>query len=263
MKKADLTNRIKKIDAKIWKIAIIACVFIAMFISAYNSSIFNLTRAERIILQHITDIEDSTQPEILPHPERPQKHITVKAAVPFQESEKTFEQDTDPAVSPEAVQQDTAIEEEPVKEDVLIKTPKPAETEASDIYLPDSPTEKKPVVNIDTLTIEQIDGKKDLALSFNLINNTEDNRPVSGYVFVYAVNRSDKRNVYGIWPPAEHNSGIPENVTEGDNFIIRYYLPKQGRILHPGSGDDFDHITVVVYSEEGNILFKKEIDMDE
>ncbi len=118
-------------------------------------------------------------------------------------------------------------------------------------------TEDKKTVDIDNFEIRALNLELDFDLFFNLVNRTQNNRSISGYVFIVASNQDVKPEIYSLWPQTDHVSGTPENYRKGDSFSIRYMKKVKGRIIQPSIGKKFNRVDIIVYSEDGNILLKK------
>lgn len=250
-----LIKRIKNIDKKQWSFIILLVVFITVFISAYYSSIFNTTKAEKIIMYHINKTEDVTNNDKLLQPEKAIKTDNDQNTVHSFDNETILQQEAD--ISETEFTEQLYTDQEPAEKNIALEE---LDTEVSEkTTLRDSKPEKTSVVDIEKFEIKSLDSENAVEVSFSLLNKTEDNSPVSGYVFVFATNQADKQNVYALWPQTEHVAGVPVDYTDGSQFMMRYYLSKKGEILYPGNEEEFDHFEIIVYSEDGELILKKEV----
>lgn len=93
-----------------------------------------------------------------------------------------------------------------------------------------------------------------LFLSFNLINNTKQDKLISGYLIIIAEHKSGTYDKFGTFPGFKLQSGEPLNYRLGDTFAIRYFKVVQAAINLPDSPANYNRLKVLVFSDEGRVL---------
>lgn len=112
------------------------------------------------------------------------------------------------------------------------------------------------LVDVERMAIERDDGA--VRVSFNLMNITEGEGPVSGYVHILATGEKNGSPWWEAYPRGEvEDDGIPESYRLGQPFIIQRFKPIQGRFA-AGAGRGLpESIRVVVYDDTGRLIYKK------
>jgi hypothetical protein len=146
--------------------------------------------------------------------------------------------------------------------------PEPAAAEepplpqAEEAVEPDPPEpEVQGLVDVQRMTIEPEGGA--VQVSFNLMNITEGEEPVSGYVHILAAGDEDGSPWWKVYPRGEvAENGIPESYRKGQPFIIQRFKPIQGRFgAEPGRGLP-DSIRVVVYDDTGRLIYSESFEVN-
>lgn len=113
------------------------------------------------------------------------------------------------------------------------------------------------LLDIDNVDVSRINLALDFECSFNLINRSRSRKKLSGYLFIVAQNNEVIPKIYSSWPRVELESGLPKDYTKGMTFAIRNLKPIRGRINQHDIGPKFNHVDVIAYSEDGNMIMQK------
>ncbi len=115
------------------------------------------------------------------------------------------------------------------------------------------------------LDVQRFSARKDrqqLSIRFRLINIHPDNRPISGYVIMIAMNSETDPARYWTYPNLTLNDGVPVNFEDGEYFKIRNYRTVRGRYALENDAPPPTSIRILAYSESGHLLMKREMGLD-
>lgn len=100
-----------------------------------------------------------------------------------------------------------------------------------------------------------------LEVNFNLVNVTEGEEPVSGYVHILATGEEHGSSWWETYPRGEVSEGFPKSYRVGQPFIIQRFKPIRGRFdIRSGRGGP-ESIRVVVYGDSGRLIYHQDFEV--
>ncbi len=116
------------------------------------------------------------------------------------------------------------------------------------------------VVSIDDL--EAIIDKITSTFNFNftLRNKAESNVTISGYVFVILKSDISDIESWRTYPKTSLKDGRPQNFRVGERFSISRFRDIKGKIRKIPAQESYDLVTILVFSEEGDLILEENID---
>lgn len=116
------------------------------------------------------------------------------------------------------------------------------------------------VVDVEEMEIDR--GEGTLRVHFNLKNIEEGPDPVSGYVHIIANGCPGGSSWHKVYPRGEVKDNFPSDYRAGQPFIIQRFKPILGRFeFTPGEGPACG-VRVVVYNEEGTLVYDSSFGME-
>ncbi len=150
-----------------------------------------------------------------------------------------------PAAVETAEEPGTQEQEEPEEAQVQDKTPQPEP--GGDL------------VGIERMATERKGNTVEVA--FNLVNVTEGEEPVSGYVHILATGEEHGSSWWETYPRGEVSEGFPKSYRSGQPFIIQRFKPIRGRFdIQTGRGGP-ESIRVVVYGDSGRLIHHEDFEV--
>lgn len=116
-----------------------------------------------------------------------------------------------------------------------------------------------------SLDVQRFSARRDhqqLRIHFRLVNIDPDNRSISGYVIMIALN-SEKPPRYWTYPRLSLKNGLPVDFEGGEYFKIRNYRTVRGRYVIENDDSPPTSIRILAYNESGLLMMKKEMALDE
>ncbi|HUU29249.1 MAG TPA: hypothetical protein VM123_15695 [archaeon] len=93
-----------------------------------------------------------------------------------------------------------------------------------------------------------------LLLNFHLINNTQQDKLLSGYLLIIVEHQSGDLSKFGTFPKSELDAGKPLNYRLGDTYAIRKFKLVEALIKLPDNPVNYNKIKILVFNEDGDIL---------
>ena len=120
---------------------------------------------------------------------------------------------------------------------------------------------KEAAILSDLVSVEQFKLSHDpaaniLKAQFKLNNTSEDT--VSGYMFVILKSREESTDSWLSLPSTQLTEGIPADYKSGRHFAISRFKTIRFKAENPQNPKQFDQAVVIIYGDEGDILFRKE-----
>ena len=125
------------------------------------------------------------------------------------------------------------------------------------------------VDEIDSQLVEIRDFTIDLdnrhpSVQFNLVNISNPNRPINGYLFVALMDNLTSENHETLIPSGNHSVSLQEikDVKQGDSFSIKYFKMINYDFTKPDH--DVRYVWFRIYSRHGNVIYQtvKSVDND-
>jgi hypothetical protein len=118
---------------------------------------------------------------------------------------------------------------------------------------PDEPA-SSPLLSIRNM--EQHLEQGDMRISFDVVNEQDNNEPAVGYIAVVAHGSREGNPWIEVWPPMRLNaSGRPEQYRRGTPFSVQRFRTIQARI--PIADKLFERIELLFYSRQGELILVK------
>ena len=114
------------------------------------------------------------------------------------------------------------------------------------------------LVDISQLTVAHQDGV--LTVTFNIIN-TQEETPLSGYVFVLAQLKGADHDQILIYPPCPLNEGLPVVFQRGQRFIIKRFKMIRSKYALTGPLNEPLMVKILVYDDQGTLIFNKTVEV--
>ncbi len=89
------------------------------------------------------------------------------------------------------------------------------------------------------------------------------NRPISGYVSLILSGGGTQDPYYIVFPQMEVEKGHPRDYREGEPFSIQRLKVVSGLIKRVPPEVIFNNATIIVYSNDGRVLYKKHMRSNE
>lgn len=115
-----------------------------------------------------------------------------------------------------------------------------------------SPASNNGEVKIEDLEVKKLE--RSLSLSFRLVNNSQKEQMLNGYLMVIVEHKSGEYDKFGTFPVFTLASGQPIDYHEGDTYSIRNFKLVNARIPLADQPEQYSKMKVLVFSEAGEIL---------
>jgi hypothetical protein len=116
-----------------------------------------------------------------------------------------------------------------------------------------------PRVGIENLNFER-EGEK-FTVTFKLMNQDDEDSPVSGYVHMIAVDKASTPAEQWPYPEVALKEGRPENYKKGQLFFIRRFRSIKGEYLLDEDTETPSSLRILVYDHPGNLIFENEFEV--
>ena len=101
--------------------------------------------------------------------------------------------------------------------------------------------------------IRVVNRNKNVHLQFGIVNQTKDNKRLSGFVFVIM----KTKHSYNIWPRKERSSdGIQYSFSDGESFSMSNFRPVDALFSRPKDNDSL-LFQIVIFSRTGDIFYQQ------
>lgn len=114
---------------------------------------------------------------------------------------------------------------------------------------------------IKDLTVTKDEGDNETRIRF-IVKNISTLKSISGRVFVILKSESDRVEDWLTMPPVALKDGIPATPSRGQFFSINHFKSVNFKFTNHFSDDHYKHMTVFVFSTEGNKVFEQTFDVD-
>ena len=114
------------------------------------------------------------------------------------------------------------------------------------------------LVDISQLTVAHQDSV--LTVTFNIIN-TQEETPISGYIFVLAQLKGADHDQMLIYPPCPLNDGLPVVFQRGQRFIIKRFKTIRSKYTLTGPLTEPLMVKILVYDDQGTLIFNKTVEV--
>lgn len=137
--------------------------------------------------------------------------------------------------------------------------PPPPEIEKPSVntVLEELPVPEASIVDISHFTIRRRDNDS-ISYSFRVNNIDSGNAPVSGYTFAILRSRMKDPSSWIINPKTNLVNGLPQYFKTGEYFSIQRYKTTRGRFERIPGQMKPDIITILVFSNDGKLILKKD-----
>jgi hypothetical protein len=122
---------------------------------------------------------------------------------------------------------------------------------------------EKPPVDADRLSVMAGHDNKSLRFQYSLSNIDPGDDPVSGYLFLILANEDTNPPTTATYPEVELADGLPADFTKGTVFSIRHGKTVRGRFKGLENASGFDKAWVLAFDNEGRILMKKKLPIND
>lgn len=112
------------------------------------------------------------------------------------------------------------------------------------------------IVAVDNLSVAMIAGTDQIKINFAISKIDEQRQYVSGRVFVVLKSQNDE-GLRQVIPPVSLINGAPTRINAGQFFSIARYKPVIMTTRTDYKPDDFQKATVLIFTPEGEPIFKK------
>lgn len=120
---------------------------------------------------------------------------------------------------------------------------------------------KKVAVEKFSVTREQ--GQGDLLVRFDIRNVSPEPGEVSGRIFTILKPGEEAQEQWLVVPHSSLDQGMPSQYRKGQYFSISHFKPVKFRIENPAGPSFFKKAAILIYNDEGNLMFKNDISIDE
>ena len=118
----------------------------------------------------------------------------------------------------------------------------------------------EPTLDVSKLVFKPDRGARSLEFSFHLRKVDPHKELVSGYLIALFEDSADAPEKSAAYPSTiQFVQGEPDNYRKGLRFAIRYGRPIKGRLKNLSEPEGYDHVTVLAYSDTGELLMKQTI----
>ncbi len=121
---------------------------------------------------------------------------------------------------------------------------------------------KPPPPEVSTVDISNFNIRRrssdSISYSFRIKNADTDNAPVSGYTFAILRSDSTEQSSWISNPKTTLVNGMPQYFKTGEYFSINRYKTTRGRFEHISGKKGFNIITILVFSNSGKLILKRD-----
>jgi hypothetical protein len=165
----------------------------------------------------------------------------------------------------EAVYEMSAGREKPAKM-TMPETAAPKKAESSVEAAPVERIEKTSDVQVpDIVDIKDLEIRREetmLKINFKLVNIHQDEAPVSGYVYVIAMNKDNEPPYLWTYPKVALKNGLPVDYKRGQLFFIKRFKTIRGEYSINSETEYPSAVKVIVYDHPGTLIFQKEFEVE-
>ncbi|MEA1997555.1 MAG: hypothetical protein U9N45_07935 [Gemmatimonadota bacterium] len=93
-----------------------------------------------------------------------------------------------------------------------------------------------------------------LCVTFDLINNTPDDRLLTGYLLLIVEHRSSEIDRFGTFPEFRLEHGVPLDYRVGNTYAIKRFKTVQAEVTLIEEPENYSKVRFLVFDEEGGVL---------
>ena len=128
---------------------------------------------------------------------------------------------------------------------------------------PEQPGIINKTVSIEKFTVTRDSTNGDLLVRFDIRNISSDPGDVSGRIFTLLKPDNKIKDHWLVVPTSALKNGIPSEYRKGQYFSIAHFKPVKFRIKNQSGPEFFKKASIVIFNDQGDLIFEKLIDITE